>query len=437
MCKEFHQRRLINRCLRVHTIQTQCPPHTSNTSPSPPTLHNLIGNPIGSPPMTVAPVLQQVAEPINPVVPNGPENQVPNIVPTAPPPSTSPPPAVVNGGSRPSNPNIIGNISAFAFGKPKLPPVSESPILPAVNGSIPETYTPPPPASAYSPPAPAPATYTPPASDYASSPPTSSHTHSPSFSNNQSYNPYTSPTPLTSDVTNQRPPIQHANSAPVLQYEQPQQYVPPTPQHSYTMPPPQHPSASTPRPPVAPQTPQTPSSPGPLSQLSIPKPKINWKQGVSLGLKAAQGLNKLVNVFEGQPANQPDTTGTLLNLAQVGVNAVGGNNNQTQLQAGGTQAGGTQPGGTQAQQMQNPQNLDMNALYNLIANNSQSNSFGGDQSNQGFDASAIYNLIANSGGTSNDQNQVLVQETETVSVFDNGNGMTFVDTTVVDSWQTT
>ncbi|KAJ6505342.1 hypothetical protein C8R45DRAFT_547706 [Mycena sanguinolenta] len=132
--------------------------------------------------------------------------------------------------------------------------------------------------------------------------------------------------------------------------------------------------------PVVPQA----SSPLPTPPAQAPAHKMTWQEGLSMGIKAAKGINKLANAFQ----------------------------NPTQA--------------LQQQQQQATQNFQQ-ATQNF------------QQATQGFDLS---NLVANLPDLSNLQqqqqqgsvpvfDQLVVQET----IFDNGN--TVVDTTVVDAitWQ--
>ncbi|KAJ6529847.1 hypothetical protein B0H19DRAFT_1193388 [Mycena capillaripes] len=130
----------------------------------------------------------------------------------------------------------------------------------------------------------------------------------------------------------------------------------------------------------------------PPATAAAPAHKINWQEGLSMGLKAAQGINKIANVFQDPSQAQGVDAGSVLNFAQTALNF------------GNTQAG-------QAQQGSDQQSLDVGDVLNLAQNLNAFN-FGDMQAG-----------LQNTGA-----DQVVVQET----IYDNGNTMTVVDTV---TWQ--
>ncbi|KAF7291474.1 hypothetical protein MKEN_01481900 [Mycena kentingensis (nom. inval.)] len=227
-----------------------------------------------------------------------------------------------------------------------------------------------------------------------------------------------------------RPQIYHSNSSPL-----PQQGPHPTTHHAYTMPPPppQHPSASGPRPPAQTQVPSSPQSP-----LNLPK--IDWKSGLSLGLKAASGLNKLANMFDPQP-QQPDATGAILNIASAALDNHQNqhqNPQQSQQLQQLQQLAQLQQQLAQQQQTQQTQDVQLQLQQLQQLQLLQQQLQAQQNQNNAFDTNALYNLAALSNlasGVGGNNDQVFLQETETINIFDNGNGgTTVVDTT---SWQMT
>ncbi|KAJ7641899.1 hypothetical protein FB45DRAFT_901298, partial [Roridomyces roridus] len=173
-------------------------------------------------------------------------------------------------------------------------------------------------------------------------------------------------------------------------------------------------------------TPHSPASPPPRppSAFSSPtttptSPKLGWKQGMSMGLKAAQGLNKIINAIPSNnqtfvvtnPGSDGDTTAAMLNMGAALLNQVGNN-----------------AGSNSVQQQQNYYQEDTTAsMLNLgSALLSQVNSGSQDQNQEVVTMSTMTDVF-DMGGV-----QGALQETQTV-MYDT-NGGTAVDVTTTTTY---